>query len=77
MKHTRTIREAASWFKGRDPDTALTETAIRTLVKQNRIPHARIGNRDLVTLEALEEYIAGSYVRASTQPKADREQVIE
>ena len=32
MLHTRTIREAAAWFKSQDPQTCLTETAIRTLL---------------------------------------------
>ena len=34
MLHTRTIREAAVWFKSQDPQTCLTETAIRTLVRR-------------------------------------------
>ena len=37
MLHTRTIREAAAWFKSQDPQTCLTETAIRTLLRSGRV----------------------------------------
>lgn len=60
MLHPRTIKDAAAWFKGHDPETALTETAIRTLVKSGAVPCARIGKKYLVTIEALEEYISGA-----------------
>lgn len=43
MIRTRTIREAAAYFKERDPDTCLTETAIRTLLRTGAVPSARIG----------------------------------
>ena len=60
MLHTRTIREAAVWFKSRDPQTCLTETAIRTLVRSGKVPSVRVGKKYLVTLEALEAYLAGT-----------------
>ena len=54
--HTRTIREAAAWFKSQDPQTCLTETAIRTLLRSGRVPCVRVGKKYLVTIEALEAY---------------------
>lgn len=60
MLHTRTIREAAAWFKSQDPQTCLTETAIRTLLRNGSVPCVRIGKKYLVTLEALEEYLTGT-----------------
>ena len=54
MLHTRTIREAAVWFKSQDPQTCLTETAIRTLLRSGRVPCVRVGKKYLVTIEALE-----------------------
>lgn len=60
MLHPRTIREAAAWFKTQDPDTALTETAIRRLVRTGTVPSIRIGKKYLVNLEALESYLAGA-----------------
>lgn len=60
MLHPRTIREAAAWFKVQDPDTALTETAIRRLVRTGEVPSVRVGRKYLVNLEALESYLAGT-----------------
>ena len=60
MLHTITIREAAVWFKSQDPQTCLTETAIRTLVRSGKVPSVRVGKKYLVTLEALEAYLAGT-----------------
>lgn len=76
MLHTRTIREAAAWFKAQDPDTALTETAIRTLVRTGQVPSARVGNKYLVTIEALEAYITGAAAQTAPQPKTERRWVI-
>ena len=52
MIRTRTIREAAAYFKETDPDTCLTETAIRTLLRTGAVPSARIGKKYLVAIEA-------------------------
>lgn len=60
MVRTRTIREAAVYFQERDPQTCLTETAIRTLLRTGAVPSARVGRKYLVTLEALEAYLEGS-----------------
>ena len=56
MIRTRTIREAAAYFKETDPDTCLTETAIRTLLRTGAVPSARIGKKYLVAIEALEHF---------------------
>lgn len=60
MLHTRTIREAAAYFQEQDPQTCLTETAIRTLLRAGTVPSARVGRKYLVTIEALEAYLRGS-----------------
>lgn len=60
MLHSRTIKDAAAYFKSLDPDTALTETAIRRLVRGGEIPSARIGKKYIVSIEALEAYLSGS-----------------
>lgn len=59
LLRVRTIREAAAWFKQEDPYTALTETAIRGLIYKNKIPYAKVGKKYLITIEALEKYLAG------------------
>lgn len=60
MVRTRTIREAAIYFQESDPQTCLTETAIRTLLRTGAVPSARVGRKYLVTIEALEAYLNGS-----------------
>lgn len=60
MVRTRTIREAAAYFQESDPQTCLTETAIRTLLRTGAVPSARVGRKYLVTIEALEAYLEGS-----------------
>lgn len=60
MLRTRTIREAAAYFRESDPQTCLTETAIRTLLRTGAVPSARVGRKYLVTIEALEAYLKGS-----------------
>ena len=58
MIHTRTISHAAAWYREQDPETSLTETAIRTLLRTGKVPCARIGKKYLVSIEALEEYLS-------------------
>lgn len=60
MVRTRTIREAAAYFQESDPQTCLTETAIRTLLRTGAVPSARVGRKYLVTIEALEAYLEDS-----------------
>ncbi len=60
MIRTRTIREAAAYFHEADPQTCLTETAIRTLLRTGAVPCARVGKKYLVSVEALEAYLMGN-----------------
>ena len=60
MVRTRTIKEAAMYFRENDPQTCLTETAIRTLLRTGKVPCARVGKKYLVTIEALEEYLCSN-----------------
>lgn len=59
MVRTRTIKEAAAYFREEDPQTSLTETAIRTLLRTGAVPSIRVGKKYLVTIEALEGYLTG------------------
>ena len=74
MIHTRTIKEAAAHFKSVDPQTALTEYAIRTLLRTGKVPCVRMGKKYLVTIEALEAYLAGSAaVEPARESRAGKE----
>ena len=59
MVRTRTIKEAAIYFREMDSQTCLTETAIRTLLRTGAVPSVRVGKKYLVTVEALEAYLTG------------------
>lgn len=76
MIRTRTIREAAAYFQKADPQTCLTETAIRTLLRTGAVPSARVGRKYLVTIEALETYLEGSAEpKKSTKPQPHKWQI--
>lgn len=66
--HMRTINEAAEHFKEVDPHTALTKTAVRRLVSTGVVPSVRIGNKALVSLEALNEYLSGAQSQQEARP---------
>ena len=77
MVHTRTIREAAAYFREKDPQTCLTETAIRTLLRTGVVPSARIGKKYLVTVEALEAYLKGEAAPVvQVQPSQNRQKKV-
>lgn len=59
MRRMRTIQQAAEWIKETDPCSALTQTAIRRLVLSGEIPHVSAGNKRLVALEDIEDYLSG------------------
>lgn len=42
MVRTRTIKEAAAYFREEDPQTCLTETAIRTLLRSGAVPSVKV-----------------------------------
>lgn len=56
----RTIDQAAAWLQENDPETALTKTALRRLVVTGQLPSVRVGQKYLISLETLEDYLAGA-----------------
>lgn len=72
MVRTRTIKEAAAYFRETDPATSLTEAAIRTLIRTGAVPSVRVGKKYLVTVEALEAYLMGKIgpIETLVSPKA-------
>lgn len=57
MEKLRTIDNAIVEIKKMDPETDLTAWAIRQLVKAGKIPALMVGNKQLITVEAVERYI--------------------
>ena len=56
-KHYRTISAAAAEIAETDPNTAINEWMLRTLVRTGVIPSVKRGNRYLVALEDIEAYL--------------------
>lgn len=59
MRTMRTIDAAAAEIRAADPHTALTKTALRRLVVSGAVPSVRIGQKYLVDLEILDNYLGG------------------
>lgn len=55
-----TINKAASYFKQLDPYTAISASAIRRGIAAGSIPHSKVGNRYLVSVEKIEAYFSGT-----------------
>ena len=56
MRRMRLISEAYEEIKEADPNTALTMTAFRRLVLDERIPSIMVGNKRLVSMEDVEYF---------------------
>ena len=59
MPRMRTIDQAAEWLRANDPETAFTKTALRRLVTTGELPCVRVGQKYLVSLETLEDFLQG------------------
>lgn len=57
MPRMRTPRNAIKELKDKDPETAFTERALRRLILTGEIPSVRIGNKYLVNMETLYDYL--------------------
>lgn len=55
----RTIKGALKELKAIDPNTSVTLYAIRKMVKQNKIPYIKTGNKILINMDNLIHYIEG------------------
>ena len=55
----RTIKELAAIVKKADPETKLTERAIRTLTSSGELPSVRVGSKFLISLEVFNEFLTG------------------
>lgn len=55
----RTIQQAADWLREADPETAFTPTALRRLVVTGKLPSVRVGQKYLLNLDTLADFLAG------------------
>ncbi len=67
----RTIDQAYNEMKSRDPGTAISRELVRQMVKTGMVPSLSKGNRKLVDVDVLQDYVAkvtGSY-RENSEPE--------
>ena len=55
--HMRGIKQSITELKQNDPETALTEKALRRLVLTGAIPSVRIGTKYLINMDVLNNYL--------------------
>ena len=72
MPRMRTIDQASDWLRETDPDTALTKTALRRLVTTGQLPCVRIGQKYLLDLDVLADYLKGQLPEQSEMPERIR-----
>lgn len=65
----RTIRETAAYFKRLDPDTAITECAIRRMVRNGKLPYAKAGTKYLVSLDVVSNYFLKGCIEVEENEK--------
>ena len=53
----RTIKETMKHIKENDPDTKLTEHALRGMVKSGRIPSNYAGRKYLINIDLLDQFL--------------------
>ena len=57
----RTISGALKWIKDQDPDTSITEYQLRRWIAENKLPCIKSGNKNLINLEVLSEFLKGTF----------------
>ena len=50
-------RKIAEYFKSSDPDTAITESFIRRLIREGEIPYLKKGKHFVTTVECVLNYL--------------------
>lgn len=63
MTRMRTIDQAFDYVRSADNETALTKTALRRLVVTGKLPSVKVGQKYLISLDRLDEFMYGEMDR--------------
>lgn len=63
----RGIKQAIQELKQADPNTCLTEKALRRLIISGEIPSVNIGKKYLVNMDILSRYLSGDFTNAASR----------
>lgn len=69
----RTISEAVSEIRAADPNSAVTPYRVRQLILSGVLPSVRAGNKYLIDLDVLIEYLKNPQPDRFIQAKAENE----
>ena len=56
----RTIRGAVNELRKNDPDSSVTEYAIRSWIKSGALPAVKNGNKYLLDMDVVRKFLAGN-----------------
>ena len=57
ISRMRTFKQMVEYFKKEDPETPVNEYMLRKLVKERKVPAVYAGNKTLVNLDKLIDYL--------------------
>lgn len=57
MSRMRTINQSIEYLKNKDSDTAVSAWWLRMMLKAGKLKHHRAGNKYLVDLDSLEDFL--------------------
>ena len=63
LPRMRTIPETIKMLREYDPETCLTETALRRMVLTNQIPYTRVGKKYLINVDTLICFLSGGAIK--------------
>lgn len=58
MARMRLIKKAAAELREADPNTAVTENALRSMAKRGEVCTVKVGNKYLINMDLLEAYLS-------------------
>lgn len=60
MSKIRTLSEAYNFIKTSDPETAITQNALRRMVVSGQVPCVKVGKKYLIDVDVLLEFLKGT-----------------
>jgi hypothetical protein len=68
LTRLRTVKNAADYFRKVDPDSAVTQSYIRALIRTGQIPYLVAEGWHLVSIEALEDFLREKKLTRQVEP---------
>ena len=67
MARMRTLPETAAYLKKQDPQTAVTLTALRRMVKNGELPSVTVGVKRLINIDVLISHLSNTIPQSTQQ----------